>query len=85
MIKDAARKVDAVAAYLRYVDAKKKAVTNKGTTPPAGESIVILKFLFPFMKYVTVKEVVSKYNSGVKAWTRLLKVAEYKPRTPWEN
>ena len=55
LIKDTVRKVDAVTAYLRYFDAKKKAVTNKGTTPPAGESIVILKFLFPCIKCVTVK------------------------------
>ena len=85
LIEDAEKKVNDIAEYLRYVDAKKKAVPNKGTTPPAKYSIVVLKFFFPFIKSATVKEVVSKYNSGSKALTRLLKVATDKPKTSWEN
>ena len=49
LIKDAEKKVDSIAAYLRYVDDKNKAVPNKVTTPPAKDSIVILKFLFTFI------------------------------------
>ena len=74
-----------IAAYLQYVNAIKKVLPNKGTTPPAKDSIVILKFLFPFIKIANVIEMVSKYNSGSKAWTRLLKVATDKPKTSWEN
>ena len=47
-------------------------------------SIVVLKFLFPFIACANVKERVSDYPSGIKAWKRLLKVASDKPETSWE-
>ena len=83
LIEDAEKKVNAIAECLRHVDAKKKAVSDKGTTPPAKDSVVIIKILYPFIKSATVKEVVSKYNSGSKAWTRPPKAATYEPKTSW--
>ena len=59
MIKAAASKANAIAAYQLYVDAKNKGVHNKETKLPEKDSVVALKFLFPFIACANAKERVS--------------------------
>ena len=83
MIKAAARKANAIAAYQMYVDAKKRAVPNKEKIFQKN-SVVFLKFLFPIIACANVKLRVCDYPSDIKAWKQLLKVASDKPKTSWE-